>query len=122
MNKLLISIAAAGLGALAFSPAVLAQDSSSEAPAMSSDDTNQVSAEEFDKADLDKSGELSFDEAITVLPTLTQADFDRLDANDNGTLSLAEIGNTPQNGSLLSNGSDDSSSSEQGSSQEPSAQ
>ncbi|HWA19391.1 MAG TPA: hypothetical protein VG757_10385 [Devosia sp.] len=118
MNKLLVTIAAAGLGALAFGPAVIAQDSSSEPPATNTDSgsPNQVSSEEFAQADVDNSGELSFDEALTVLPTLTQADFDRLDGNDNGTLSLAEIGDTPKNGSLLSPPTTSDSSSEEPSS------
>jgi hypothetical protein len=91
MNKLLITIAAAGLGALAFGPAVIAQDAA-----------NQVTTEDFDQADVDNSGELTFDEAKAVLPTLTQEQFDQLDGNDNGTLSLAEIGDTPKNGSIVS--------------------
>jgi hypothetical protein len=123
MNKLLVTIAAAGLGALAFGPAI-AQDSSSQPPQAVNGEgaVNQVSTEEFDQADVDNNGELSFEEAVTVIPSLTQAQFDQLDGNDNGTLSLAEIGDTPQNGSLLSPQTNPTDSSSEAPSSQPSAQ
>lgn len=47
--------------------------------------------EQFDRADADNNGSLSFNEARTIIPDLTQEEFDAIDTNDDGQLSQDEI-------------------------------
>jgi hypothetical protein len=51
--------------------------------------------EQFDDADTDGDARLSFTEAETALPGLTQEDFDLLDSNGDGYLTRDELEDTP---------------------------
>ena len=78
MNKLALA-AAAALTAATFGAAAIAQD------AATSETGN------FDHADANTDGVVSWDEAIGVFPTLSQALFDQADANGDGSLDEAEF-------------------------------
>ena len=78
MNKLAL-VAAAALAAATFGAAAIAQD------AATSETGN------FDHADANTDGVVSWDEAIGVFPTLSQALFDQADANGDGSLDEAEF-------------------------------
>jgi hypothetical protein len=76
MNKLAI-IAAAALSASTFGMAAIAQDSS---------------AGDFDKADGNRDGVVSWEEARGVYPTLSEVLFKQADENGDGSLDEGEYG------------------------------
>ncbi len=78
MNKLAL-VAAAALTAGTFGAAAIAQE------ATTSETGN------FDHADANTDGVVSWDEAIGVYPTLSQTLFDQADANADGSLDEAEF-------------------------------
>lgn len=75
MNKLAL-VAAAALSAASFGAAAIAQDNTTG---------------DFGNADANNDSVVSYDEAIGVYPTLTQALFDQADANGDGSLDEAEF-------------------------------
>lgn len=73
---------------------------------------------DFAKADGNTDGKVSMTEALGVYPTLTQAQFDQVDTNKDGSLDEAEFGTLAgllptanENGSSSSQASSDASSS-----------
>lgn len=71
---------------------------------------------DFAKADGNTDGKVSMTEALGVYPTLTQAQFDQVDTNKDGSLDEAEFGTLAgllptQNDSSSSQASSDASSS-----------
>ncbi len=54
--------------------------------------TRQLLADSFDRADGDGNGELTLEEARSLVPTLSEAMFAALDADGNGVLSREEVG------------------------------
>lgn len=75
MNKIAL-VAAAALTAGTFGLAAIAQDNN----------TN-----DFDAADGNKDGQITYEEALVLSSTLTQAQFDQADENDDGWLDEAEF-------------------------------
>ena len=75
MNKLAL-VAAAALSAASFGAAAIAQDTTTG---------------DFDAADANNDGVVSYDEAIGIYPTLTEVLFGQADANADGSLDEAEF-------------------------------
>jgi hypothetical protein len=75
MNKFAL-LAAAALTAGTFGLAAIAQDNNTT---------------EFDDVDGNKDGMITYEEALVVSSTLTQAQFDQADADGNGSLDEAEL-------------------------------
>ncbi len=78
MNKLALA-AAAALTVATFGTAAIAQDASSN-------DTG-----DFDHADANTDGFVSWEEALGVFPTLSQTIFDQADADGDGNLDESEF-------------------------------
>jgi hypothetical protein len=95
MNKSLIAAAVAGLLSVAIAPSVFAQAQTTQnttvqtPPAEKSQQLTELTVT-FVDTDSDKNGEISFKEATAVHPSMTQAQFDLLDKDKNGTLNEAE--------------------------------
>lgn len=86
MKKLALA-AAAALGVATFGMAAMAQDTSSSVDAMAS----ASGVVDFTTADSNTDGSVSFDEALAVLPNLTQDQYNAADANSDGSLDETEF-------------------------------
>jgi hypothetical protein len=90
MSKLLIAAAAAGLASIAIGAPVFAQDQPSQNASQGQTSVLSQLATSFADADTDKSGGISFTEATAVHPSLTQAQFNMVDQDKNGSLNEDE--------------------------------